>query len=87
MIWRQLTEGIENYPVPVEVRSITVAEYRELDALSEYQKQDWILRHCARLDGQPVTPSMIDMHLGSAIIQGVMRNPWSGHQPNASSGC
>lgn len=88
MIWRILkAPELATFPHTVEVRSVTVSEFRGLDPLPETEKQDWILRHCARIDGLPVSPTSIDMHAGAAIIQGVLANPWTGQQPTASSDC
>ena len=88
MIWRKLKSAeLAAYPRTVEVRSITITEFRGLEQLDEVEKQDWVLRNCARIDGLPADPAALDMHAGAAIIAGVMANPWSGQQPTASSDC
>lgn len=88
MIWRTLKASeLAGYPHHIEVRSISIAEYRSLETLSEVERQDWCLQYCAKIDGLPVLPSAVDMHVAIAIIQGVMANPWSGPQQTESNGC
>jgi hypothetical protein len=37
------------------------------------------VRLCCRIDGQPVlVPDALDIHVHSAVVAGVMANPWSG---------
>lgn len=84
MIWRTLNSPeLAGFPHHIEVRSISIAEYRQLETLSELAKQDWFLQYCAKIDGLPVIPSAVDMHVAIAIMQGVMANPWSGPQQTA----
>lgn len=88
MIWRKLIAAeLTAYPHTVEVRSITISEFRGLEQLQETERQDWVLRHCARINGLPADPYEVDMHAGAAIIAGVMANPWNGQQPTASNDC
>lgn len=88
MIWRTLkAPELATFPHHIEVRSITIAEYRQLETLPELARQDWCMQYCSKIDGLPVVPSAVDMHVAIAIIQGVMSNPWSGPQQTESNAC
>lgn len=82
-MWRPYTdESVAGYPAPLEVRPLTVAEWRKVEALEEDAKQAYVLEACTRVGGVPGS-SALDVHVAMALIRGVMANPWSGPQPTA----
>lgn len=88
MIWRTLNSPeLSAYPDRVEVRPITVGEWRGLERIeNEHDRQDWILSNCCRIGGLAVVPQALDVHAAAVIIQGIMQNPWNGQQPTGSNG-
>lgn len=82
-MWRQYTdESIAGFSGTVEVRPLTVSEWRRVEQLPEADKQAFVLESCTRIDGVPGHAGL-DIHLATALIRGVMANPWSGPQQTA----
>jgi len=82
-MWRQYTdESIAGFPGTVEVRPLTVSEWRRVEQLPEADKQAFVLESCTRIEGVPGHAGL-DIHLATALIRGVMANPWSGPQQTA----
>ena len=79
-MWRQFTDpAVASFPGRLEVRPITVGEWRKVEQLDEADKQAFVLESCTRVDG--VSGHIgLDVHLASALVKGVMANPWSGPQ-------
>ncbi len=77
-MWRPFAhESIASCPATLTVRPLTVAEWRKLEQLDEDAKQAFVLENCTRVDGVPGGTGM-DVHIATALIKGVMANPWSG---------
>lgn len=80
MTWRKFSsEAVAGYPAVLEVRPITVGEWRRVEQLDEDAKQAFVLESCTRVDGVPGSTAL-DVHVAMALVQGVMANPWSGPQ-------
>lgn len=83
MTWRTFTsEAVAGYPGVLEVRPITVSEWRKVEQLDEDAKQAFVLESCTRVDGVPGSTAL-DVHVAMALVQGVMANPWSGPRQTA----
>ena len=79
-MWRQFTDqAVASFPGRLEVRPLTVAEWRKVEQLDEADKQAFVLESCTRVDGVHGSTAL-DLHLATALIRGVMANPWSGPQ-------
>jgi hypothetical protein len=82
-MWRSFTdESIAGCPATLAVRPLTVAEWRKVEQLEEEAKQTFVLENCTRVDGVP-GGNGLDVHLATALIKGVMANPWNGPQRTA----
>lgn len=82
-MWRPFTdEAVAGHPALLEVRPLTVSEWRKLEQLDEDAKQTFVLENCTRIDGVPGGNSL-DVHVATALMKGVMANPWSGPQRTA----
>jgi len=83
MTWRKFSsEAVAGYPAVLEVRPITVGEWRKVEQLDDDARQAFVLESCTRVDGVPGSTAL-DVHVAMALVQGVMENPWSGPQPTA----
>lgn len=83
MTWRTFTnDAVAGYPAVLEVRPITVSEWRKVEQLDEDAKQAFVLESCTRVDGVPGSTAL-DVHVAMALVQGVMANPWSGPRQTA----
>jgi hypothetical protein len=83
MTWRTFTsEAVAGYPAVLEVRPITVGEWRKVEQLDDDARQAFVLESCTRVDGVPGSTAL-DMHVATALIQGVMANPWNGPRQTA----
>ncbi len=77
-MWRPFThESIAAFTATLTVRPLTVAEWRKVEQLDEDAKQSFVLENCTRVDGVPGSTGL-DVHVATALIRGVMTNPWSG---------
>lgn len=87
MTWRLLADpDVAAYPARLEVRSLTMGEWHSLEQMpTDAAKQGYILEQAARIDGAPAAGC--DMHVGIALIRGVMANPWCGTSRTASNTC
>jgi hypothetical protein len=82
-MWREYTdESIAGFPGTLSVRPLTISEWRKVEQLPEADKQLFVLEACTRVDGVPGSAGL-DVHLATALIRGVMANPWSGPQQTA----
>lgn len=82
-MWRQFTDpAVASFFGRLEVRPLTVGEWRKLEQLDEDAKQTFVLENCTRIDGVPGGNSL-DVHVATALMKGVMANPWSGPQRTA----
>jgi|694.fasta_scaffold53371_5 hypothetical protein len=82
-MWRKYTDdSVIAYPSVLEVRPLTVSEWRKVEQLDEDAKQAFVLESCTKVDGVPGSTAL-DVHVATALIRGVMANPWIGPQPTA----
>lgn len=70
-------EAVAGHPATLEVRPLTVGEWRKIEQLEEAAKQQYVLENCTKVDGLPGNTGL-DIHLATALIRGVFANPWIG---------
>lgn len=86
-MWRQYTDDtVSGYPATLSVRPLTVSEWRKVEQLDEQAKEAFVLENCTRVDGLPGHTGL-DIHVATALIRGVMANPYNGPQQIELNDC
>jgi hypothetical protein len=85
-MWRKLEDpSVASYPHELQVRPLTIREFRSIESMPDAEQEMFVLEHCCKVDGVPAVG--VDVHVAAALVRGVMKNPWNGPRQIESSSC